>query len=74
MTEPLSTPETLNALLAKAASEWSDADRLSIIEGFRTQRDLWNTEQNLGSRKRVTTKKTPVRKATKDLAFEGLKL
>jgi len=71
---PLQTTDALNELLSTAASEWTDADRLAIIEGFRTQRERWNQEQAAGSRKRVTTKKTPTKKATKDLAFEGLKL
>ena len=67
--------ETLNTLLAKSAVDWDVDDRLAITEAFREQRERWNIEQAAGSRKRVTTKQTPVKKkVSRDLAFEGLKL
>lgn len=66
--------ETLNTLLAKSASDWTESDRLQLIEGFRAQRERWNQEQATGSRKRVTAKQTPIKKPSRDLAFEGLKL
>lgn len=66
--------ETLNTLLAKAASEWSREDRLAMIEGFRSQREAWNVAQSEGSRKRITSKQIPVSKKKIDLALEGLKL
>lgn len=68
------TPDTLNTLLAKAASEWTPDDRLSLITALRDQRERWNQEQAAGSRKRVPAKKTPVKRSSTDLAFEGLKL
>lgn len=66
--------ETLNALLSRAASEWSRDDRLAMIEGFRAQREAWNELQASGSRKRVTSKQVVVSKKKIDLALEGLKL
>jgi len=66
--------ETLNTLLAKAASEWTEEDRTSIINAMRDQRAAWSEEQALGSRKRITAKKTAAPRVKKDLAFEGLKL
>ena len=66
--------ETLNTLLAKAAQDWTDADRLAIIEALRTQRERWNAEQSVGSRKRVPSTKVRTKTASRDLAFEGLKL
>jgi hypothetical protein len=66
--------ETLNTMLAKAASEWSREDRLQMIEGFRAQREQWNELQASGSRKLITSKQIPVNKKKIDLALEGLKL
>jgi hypothetical protein len=66
--------ETLNALLSRAASEWSREDRLQMIEGFRAQREQWNELQSSGSRKRITSKQIPVSKKKVDLALAGLKL
>ena len=66
--------ETLNTMLAKAASEWSREDRLAMIEGFRAQREQWNAAQAEGSRKRVTSKQITVSKKKINLALEGLQL
>jgi hypothetical protein len=66
--------ETLNALLSKAASEWTPEDRLALVAALREQRERWNAEQSAGTRKRVSSKKVVAKKASLDLAFEGLKL
>ena len=66
--------ETLNTLIASSALEWSDADMLALVSALRDQRERWNQEQSIGSRKRVTSKKTAAPKVKKDLAFAGLKL
>lgn len=66
--------ETLNSMLAKAASDWSKEDRLAMIEGFRAQREQWNELQSSGSRKRITSKQIPVSKKKINLALEGLRL
>lgn len=65
---------TLDELLAKSAQEWTDSEILQLIEGFRSQRERWNQEQQAGTKKRVTTTKIEVKPAKKDLAFAGLKL
>lgn len=64
----------LNELLAKSAQDWTDEEVLQIIEGLRTQRERWNQEQAAGSKKRVPSEKIAIKPASKDLAFEGLKL
>lgn len=66
--------ETLNELLSKSAQEWTDDEILQLIEAFRTQREKWSTEQQTGSKKRVTSANVKVKPANKDLSFEGLKL
>lgn len=65
---------TLDELLAKSAQEWTDSEVLQLIEGFRSQRERWSAEQQTGSKKRVTSTNVKVKPASKDLAFEGLKL
>ena len=65
---------TLDELLAKSAQEWTESEVLQLIEGFRSQRERWNQEQQAGSKKYVTSTKIEVKPAKKDLAFEGLKL
>lgn len=65
---------TLDELLAKSAQEWTDSEILQLIEGFRSQRERWNQEQQAGTKKRVTTASVAVKPAKRDLAFEGLKL
>ena len=79
--------QTLNDLLSTAANDWTPKDRLAIVTALRAQRDLWNREQNIGSKKRVTSKQvgsngkmidtgstTTVRKGGKKLNLAGLKL
>ncbi len=79
--------QTLNDLLSTAANDWTPTDRLAIVTALRAQRELWNREQNIGSKKRVTTKQigadgkmiptgmtTTVRKGGKKLNLAGLKL
>ena len=66
--------ETLNELLSKSAQEWTDDEILQLIEALRTQRERWTTEQQTGSKKRVTSANVKVKPANKDLSFEGLKL
>jgi hypothetical protein len=81
--------QTLNDLLSTAANDWTPTDRLAIVTALRTQRELWNREQAIGSKKRVTTKQvgadgkpapapatktTTVRKGGKSLNLAGLKL
>ena len=65
---------TLDELLAKSAQEWTEPEILQLIEGFRSQRERWNQEQNAGTKKRIPAAKIEVKPAKKDLAFEGLKL
>lgn len=66
---------TLNELLSSAAADWSSSHRLALIAALRDQRERWNQEQSLGSRKRVTSKQIKTKKKGKvDLALEGLKL
>lgn len=87
MPEPTETPEytqTLNDLLSTAAADWAPTDREAIVKALRAQRERWNQEQAIGSRKRVTSKQvgvkttTPagvaVRKGGKKLNLSGLKL
>ena len=45
--------ETLNDLLAKKASEWTGPDLETIVTSLRAQREKWNAEQAIGSRKLV---------------------
>lgn len=79
--------QTLNDLLSTAANDWSSKDRLAIVTSLRAQRELWNREQNIGSKKRVTSKQVgangkkvepgatvAVRKGGKKLNLSGLKL
>lgn len=66
--------ETLNELLSKSASDWSDNDVLQLIEALRTQREQWNLEQSAGTKTRIPSTKIEVKPPKKDLAFEGLKL
>jgi hypothetical protein len=79
--------QTLNDLLSTAANDWTPEDRLAIVTALRAQRELWNREQNIGSKKRVTSKQvgtngkmvaagstTTVRKGGKKLNLAGLKL
>ncbi len=77
--------QTLNDLLSTAANDWSHTDRLAIVTALRAQRELWNREQNIGSKKRVTSKQVgadgkkvepgvAVRKGGKKLNLSGLKL
>ena len=76
--------QTLNDLLSTAANDWTPKDRQSIVTALRAQRELWNREQNIGSKKRVTAKQvgtgkpkaatTTVRKGGKALNLGGLKL
>jgi len=66
--------DTLNELLSKQASEWTDDEVLQLIEALREQRARWNQEQAAGTKKRVTAAAVPVKPAKKDLAFQGLKL
>lgn len=70
--------QTLNDLLSSAAAEWSPNDRLSLIKALRNQRERWNAEQAVGSRKRVTSKQVGVGKKKPDkkkgLSLSGLKL
>lgn len=65
---------TLNELLAKSAQDWTDSEILQLIEGFRSQRERWNKEQQAGTKKQAPAAKIEVKPAKKDLAFEGLKL
>lgn len=69
--------QTLNDLLSSAAAEWSTETRAALVESLRAQRERWNTEQAIGSRKRVPSTKvaTTVKKPGKHgLSLEGLKL
>lgn len=67
--------QTLNDLLTSAAAEWSSEHRLKLVEALRTQRERWNQEQAVGSRKRVTSKNVAAPKVgKKKLALDGLKL
>ena len=78
--------QTLNDLLSTAANDWTPTDRKSIVAALRNQREMWNREQTIGSKKRVTSKQvtakgvattTPtatVRKGGKKLNLAGLKL
>jgi len=77
--------QTLNDLLSTAANDWAPKDRLAIVTALRAQRELWNREQNIGSKKRVTSKQVgvdgkkveasiAVRKGGKKLNLSGLKL
>jgi len=74
-TVPADFTLTLNDLLTSAAAEWSPVHRLRLVEALRTQRERWNQEQAIGSKKRVTSKqiKAPTKGKAK-LSFEGLKL
>ena len=77
---PTDKPEytqTLNDLIASAASEWSPTDRLELVKALRTQRERWNAEQAVGSKKRVTSKQIPTSKkrpSKASLSLAGLKL
>jgi len=67
--------ETLNDLIQKSAMDWSPTDKHALIAALREQRERWNTEQASGSRKRVSSKKTPVvRSGARKLSLEGLKI
>ena len=69
--------QTLNDLLSSAAAEWSPNDRLALIKALRNQRERWNAEQAVGSKKRVTSKQVGVGKkkvSKKGLSLSGLKL
>lgn len=69
--------QTLNDLLSTAAAEWSPTSRQAMIQALRTQRERWNVEQSIGSRKRVTAKQvsTSVKKPGKGgLKLSGIKL
>jgi len=77
--------QTLNDLLSTAANDWTHTDRLAIVTALRSQRDMWNREQTIGSKKRVTSKQVSaggkkvesgvaVRKGGKKLNLSGLKL
>ncbi|MCP3669392.1 MAG: hypothetical protein GY814_02930 [Gammaproteobacteria bacterium] len=77
--------QTLNDLLSTAANDWAPKDRLAIVTALRAQRELWNREQTIGSRKRVTSNQVgangkkieagvAVRKGGKKLNLAGLKL
>ena len=79
--------QTLNDLLSTAANDWTPTDRLAIVTALRAQRELWNREQNIGSKKRITSKQVgtdgkkiesdatvAVRKGGKKLNLAGLKL
>lgn len=67
--------ETLNDLISTNAQTWDNEHRLKITQALRDQRERWNQEQNVGSRKRVTSKQvTAPKKTTKKLALDGLKL
>lgn len=70
----ISSETTLDQLLAKSAQEWNDNDVLSLIEALRSQRERWNQEQNIGSKKRVPATQVQTKPAKRDLAFEGIKL
>lgn len=76
MTETTSDfTQTLDDLLTSAAAEWSTEHRLKLVEGLRDQRERWNQEQAVGSRKRVTSKSVAAPKVgKKKLALDGLKL
>ena len=75
MTDLPEYTETLNDLMAKKASEWTPEILAQIVEGLRTQRERWNAEQALGSRKLVKSSKVPVgAPKTIKLAIKGLKL
>ncbi len=77
--------QTLNDLLSTAANDWSKKDRLAIVTALRAQREMWNREQTIGSKKRVTSKQVTlagtkvepgvvVRKGGRKLNLSGLKL
>ena len=79
--------QTLNDLLSTAANDWAPKERLAIVTALRGQREMWNREQNIGSKKRVTSKQVgvngkmidtgasvAVRKGGKKLNLAGLKL
>lgn len=81
MTEATTAPDsgdftqTLNDLLTSAAAEWSTEHRLRLVESLRDQRERWNQEQAVGSKKRVTSKQvTAPKKGKIKLALDGLKL
>lgn len=83
MSETPEYTQTLNDLLTVAANDWTPEHRQAIVATLRTQRELWNREQNIGSRKRVTSKQvtakgavasTTVRKGGRKLNLGGLKL
>lgn len=65
---------TLNDLLTSAAAEWSPEHRLRLVEALRTQRERWNQEQAVGSKKRVTAKQITAPTGKRKLALDGLKL
>lgn len=66
--------ENLDTLLSKPAAEWNEGEILQLIEALRTQRERWNLEQSVGSKKRIPAAKIETKPAKRDLAFEGLKL
>lgn len=78
MSEPIPEyTQTLNDLLSTAAAEWAPETRQALVDALRLQRERWNAEQAVGSRKRVPATKveTSVKKNTfKGLSLEGLKL
>lgn len=65
--------ETLNDLMSAKAGEWSDQDLETIVTSLRAQRERWNAEQAIGSRKLVksssiaTGRTTPITQAIKGL-------
>ncbi len=73
-TETNLTPdETLDTTIARAAESWTDDTLKTIVEGLRSQRTLWDTEQTKGTRKRIPSKKIKPAKASVKRLAAGLK-
>jgi hypothetical protein len=68
--------DTLNDILAAKASEWTTQDLETIVEGLRSQRERWNAEQAIGSKRLVKSSniQTKPLQGTLKQAIKGLKL
>ena len=70
--------QTLNDLISTAANDWGPELCADLVEALRTQRERWNAEQAVSSRKRVTSKQVTTtvkaRPGGKSLNLSGLKL
>jgi hypothetical protein len=60
--------DTLHDTMLKHAKEWTEEDLVQIVAGLREQRERWNAEQSVGSRKRVPSTKVAVKAKPKTVA------